>query len=92
MSLGLIGKKLGMSQIFDKDGKLVRFTGLVIDSQGKVKQLLDRKDKRPERPDFKEDGRGRTLIPGLIDAHTHLDACGAGRLACQDVDGVQGAP
>ena len=42
------------------------FTGLVIGSDGKVKQLLDRKDKRPERPDFKEDGKGRTLIPGLI--------------------------
>ncbi|GAA0863520.1 amidohydrolase [Sphingopyxis soli] len=60
----------------DKDGKLVRFTGLVIDSQGKVKQLLDRKDKRPERPDFKEDGRGRTLIPGLIDAHGHVMGLG----------------
>lgn len=60
----------------DKDGKLVRFTGLVIDSQGKVKQLLDRKDKRPERPDFKEDGKGRTLIPGLIDAHGHVMGLG----------------
>ena len=60
----------------DKDGKLVRFTGLVIDTQGKVKQLLDRKDKRPERPDFKEDGKGRTLIPGLIDAHGHVVGLG----------------
>ena len=60
----------------DKDGKVVRFTGLVIDSQGKVKQLLDRKDKRPERPDFKEDGKGRTLIPGLIDAHGHIMGLG----------------
>ncbi|HEY0597803.1 amidohydrolase [Sphingopyxis sp.] len=60
----------------DKDGQLVRFTGLVIDTQGKVKQLLDRKDKRPERPDFKEDGKGRTLIPGLIDAHGHVMGLG----------------
>jgi len=60
----------------DKDGKLVRFTGLVIDREGKVKQLLDRKDKRPERPDFKEDGKGRTLIPGLIDAHGHVMGLG----------------
>ena len=50
----------------DKDGKVVRFTGMVIGTDGKVKQLLDRKDKRPERPDFKEDGKGRTLIPGMI--------------------------
>ncbi|WP_033074197.1 amidohydrolase [Sphingopyxis sp. MWB1] len=60
----------------DKSGKLVRFTGLVIDREGKVKQLLDRKDKRPERPDFKEDGKGRTLIPGLIDAHGHVMGLG----------------
>lgn len=60
----------------DQDGKVVRFTGLVIDTQGKVKQLLDRKDKRPERPDFKEDGKGRTLIPGLIDAHGHVMGLG----------------
>ncbi len=60
----------------DKDGRLVRFTGLVIDTQGKVKQLLDRKDKRPERPDFREDGKGRTLIPGLIDAHGHVMGLG----------------
>ncbi|ABF53556.1 amidohydrolase [Sphingopyxis alaskensis] len=60
----------------DRDGKLVRFTGLVIDGEGKVKQLLDRKDKRPERPDFKEDGKGRTLIPGLIDAHGHVMGLG----------------
>lgn len=60
----------------DKDGKVVRFTGLLVGSDGKVKQLLDRKDKRPERPDFKEDGKGRTLIPGLIDAHGHVMGLG----------------
>ncbi|AJA10182.1 amidohydrolase 3 [Sphingopyxis fribergensis] len=60
----------------DKDGKLIRFTGLVIDTQGKVKQLLGRKDKRPERPDFKQDGQGKTLIPGLIDAHGHVMGLG----------------
>ena len=60
----------------DQQGKVVHFTGLVIDNDGKVKQLLDRKDKRPERPDFKEDGKGRTLIPGLIDAHGHVMGLG----------------
>src|SRR3546814_6870771 len=60
----------------DKDGKLVRFTGLVIDREGKVNQLLDRKDKRPERPDFKQDGQGKTLIPGLIAAHGHVMGLG----------------
>ena len=60
----------------DKDGKLIRFTGLLIDKDGKVKQLLDRKDKRPERPDFEENAKGKTLIPGLIDAHGHVMGLG----------------
>jgi len=60
----------------DKDGKIVRFTGLVIDKDGKVVRLLDRKDKRPERPDFKLEGKGRTLMSGMIDAHGHVMALG----------------
>ncbi|HJQ58436.1 MAG TPA: amidohydrolase family protein [Vineibacter sp.] len=57
----------------DRQGALVRFTGLVIDDgDGTVKQLLARKDKRPERPSYRLDGRGRTLIPGMIDAHGHV--------------------
>ena len=54
----------------DRQGALVRFTGLVIDDgDGTVKQLLARKDKRPDRPSYRLDGKGRTLIPGMIDAH-----------------------
>jgi predicted amidohydrolase YtcJ len=60
----------------DEEGKLVRFTGLLIGTDGKVKQVLDRKDKRPERPDYREDGKGRTMIPGLIDAHGHVMGLG----------------
>ena len=37
----------------DAEGKVVRFTGVVIDDSGKVKQLLDRTDKRPERIDYR---------------------------------------
>lgn len=61
----------------DKNGALVRFTGLVVDDgDGTVKQLLARKDKRPERPSYRLEGRGRTLIPGMIDAHGHVLALG----------------
>lgn len=62
----------------DQDGKLVRFTGLVIGNDGRVKSLLDRGDKRPERPDFKVDGKAQTLIPGLIDGHGHVMKLGFG--------------
>jgi predicted amidohydrolase YtcJ len=64
----------------DADGKVVRFTGIVIGDDGKVKQLLDRKDKRPERVEFKEDGKGKTMLPGFIDAHGHVMMLGFQRM------------
>lgn len=60
----------------DAKGRQLRFTGIVIDGRGKVAKLLDRGDKRPEKLDFKLDAKGRTLIPGLIDAHGHVAALG----------------
>ena len=60
----------------DAKGKLERFTGILIDGRGKVAKLLDRGDKRPEKLEFKLDAKGRTLIPGLIDAHGHVAALG----------------
>ena len=60
----------------DKDGKIVRFNALVIGKDGKVVTLLQRKDKRPERPDFKVEGKGRTLISGMVDSHGHIMALG----------------
>lgn len=56
-----------------KSGKVERFTGLLIDKDGKVAKLLQRGDKRPDRGlDFRYDGKGRVLMPGLIDAHGHV--------------------
>jgi predicted amidohydrolase YtcJ len=56
-----------------KSGKVERFTGIVIDKDGRVEKLLDRGDKRPDRGlDFRYDGKGRVLMPGLIDAHGHV--------------------
>src|SRR5690606_10830340 len=59
-----------------EDGRLFRFNGIVIDDEGRVKQLLQRGDRRPERPRYLLDGRGRTLLPGLIDAHGHVMSLG----------------
>ena len=64
----------------DAEGKVVRFTGLVIGDDGKVKQLLARTDKRPERVDFKQDARGATMLPGFIDAHGHVMGLGFQRM------------
>lgn len=60
----------------DKDGRLQRFAALLIDDDGRVKQLLDRKDKRPDALRYRVDGKGRTMIPGIIDAHGHVMGLG----------------
>ena len=57
------------------DGRLHRFTGMVLDDQGRVKQLLTGRERRPQVRS-RTDGRGRTLLPGLIDAHGHVMGIG----------------
>ena len=64
----------GMS--LDRAGKVSRFTAIWIDDDGRVKQLLQRKDKRPARTDYALDGKGAIVIPGLIDAHLHVMSVG----------------
>lgn len=56
----------------DEKGDVVRFNGMLISPDGKVVKLLKRGDKRPERLDWKEDLKGRTVIPGMVDAHGHV--------------------
>lgn len=63
----------------DENGKILRFIGIVIDDQGKVAQVLQRGDKKPQT-DYREDGKGRVMIPGLIDAHAHIMGIGIGAL------------
>ena len=58
-------------------GGTERFEALLIGSDGRVIQLFKRGDKRPRKLDYRLDGKGRVLAPGLIasDAvsYTHLD-------------------
>lgn len=56
----------------DKEGREVRFTGILISAEGKVVRLLKRGDKRPDRLDWRADLKGRVAIPGMIDAHGHV--------------------
>ncbi|KPF61954.1 amidohydrolase [Porphyrobacter sp. AAP60] len=55
----------------DEQGAVKRFTGLVFDDDGKVVAVLDRGEKRPQ-VDYRLDGKGQVLIPGMIDAHVHV--------------------
>ena len=56
----------------DKEGRVVRFTGLLMTTDGKVTALLAAKDKRPAKLDWRADMKGRVLLPGFIDAHGHV--------------------
>ena len=71
----------------DEAGHVVRFSGLVMGNDGKIVRLMTapappsepaRKVKKgqvapaPYRPDYRIDGKGRTMLPGLIDAHGHV--------------------
>ncbi|MEP7349171.1 MAG: amidohydrolase family protein [Sphingorhabdus sp.] len=71
---GLVENVNGVT--LDKDGKVIRFSGLLVSRDGKVTQLLTSKDKPPKQLDFRHDGRGMTMLPGLIDAHGHVMALG----------------
>ncbi|CAN5342153.1 amidohydrolase [soil metagenome] len=64
-----------------RDGRLFRFSGMLIGDDGRVERLLRARDRRPERPDSLLDGGGRTLIPGLIDAHGHVMGLGMSALS-----------
>lgn len=64
----------------EEDGKVGRFTGLWIDDDGRIKQVLKGKDDRPRNVDFLLDGKGQFVLPGMIDAHAHLMGIGFGAL------------
>jgi predicted amidohydrolase YtcJ len=55
----------------DEAGKVKRFTGLIFDDNGKVTQVLGRGEERP-RVDYRLDGKGQVMLPGMIDAHVHV--------------------
>lgn len=71
---GLVENVNGIT--LDKDGKVIRFNAVLIGKDGKVTALLSKKEKLPKQLDFRHDGRGATMLPGLIDAHGHVMGLG----------------
>jgi predicted amidohydrolase YtcJ len=65
----------------DEKGEIVRFNGIVVSPEGKVVRLLKRGDKRPDKLDWRQDLQGRTVIPGMVDAHGHVMELGFRALA-----------
>jgi predicted amidohydrolase YtcJ len=62
-----------------EDGRLFRFNAIWIGDDGRVRQLFEPGDRRP-RPRNLLDGRGRTMLPGMIDAHGHVMGLGMAAL------------
>jgi predicted amidohydrolase YtcJ len=61
------------------DGKLQRFESLLIGDDGKVVRTFT-KVQNPAHNGPRIDAQGRTLLPGLIDAHGHVMALGLGAI------------
>lgn len=64
----------------DETGAVARFEALVIADDGHIRAVLKRGDKRPEGIDYRVDGEGRVMLPGMIDAHVHVMGIGFGAL------------
>ena len=58
------------------DGKLQRFGGLVINDEGRVEEIIQRTEDLKRPIEHEIDGGGRTLLPGMIDAHGHIMSLG----------------
>ncbi len=64
----------------DAQGKLQRFSGLLIGDDGKVRQVFAGGAPLPRGIRNSIDAKGRTLLPGLIDAHGHVMGLGLGAI------------
>ncbi len=57
------------------NGQVESFTGLLFDSAGTIVRVIHAGDKKPKpRKDYQYhvDGKGRVMLPGMIDAHAHV--------------------
>jgi len=59
----------------DAAGQVEHFTGILIGDDGKVIRVLQAGDARPKAT-ATVDAQGRTILPGLIDAHGHVTELG----------------
>jgi len=60
----------------DANGRLERFTGFIIGTDGRIVRLLRAGEARPKKVDYAIDMGGRIVLPGLIDAHGHVMGLG----------------
>jgi predicted amidohydrolase YtcJ len=56
----------------DTEGKIQRFTGLLVGDDGRIEQVLRRGEKRPGKVDYAMNGKGRVVMPGFVDGDFDL--------------------
>jgi predicted amidohydrolase YtcJ len=71
---GLIDNVNGMT--LNPKGEVVRFSGILFTREGLVTRLLSGDEKRPKKVDWRIDMGGRTMLPGMVDAHGHVMGLG----------------
>lgn len=70
------------------DGKIQHFGSFLIGDDGRVKQVMTNASPRMRKFDRMINGEGRTVLPGLIDAHGHVTELGFAALQI-DVTGTK---
>jgi len=55
-----------------RDGSVTRFEAMLVQDDGRIRQVLQHGDDPIVPIQYHVDGQGRTVIPGMIDAHLHL--------------------
>ncbi|MBD3729751.1 MAG: amidohydrolase [Sphingomonadales bacterium] len=63
-----------------ESGELESFTGLLLGDDGRVKEVYHKRSEHPKKVDYRVDGQGRYLVPGMIDAHLHVMGLGFGQI------------
>ncbi|MBX9884900.1 MAG: amidohydrolase family protein [Novosphingobium sp.] len=64
-------------QTIGANGHVERFKALLMDDAGVVKALIHEGEKTPKKGfQYRVDGKGRIMLPGLIDAHVHVMSTG----------------
>lgn len=65
-------------------GQVEQFTGLLFDDAGTIRRIIRAGEKKPRpRKDYQYhvDGKGRVMLPGMIDAHAHVMGLGFAALS-----------
>lgn len=71
-----------------RDGSVDRFSGMVVNEQGQIVQLLDFGDRPTVAIDFYTDLHGATVVPGFVDSHAAVMDLGLSKLTL-DLSGAE---